>query len=245
MVVRHGNVGGVAHGLLNGSDMVGYEFSSLVADLESLIVVLGAFPRFPVIACRRRHRAPLASEDGSYAQIILEHRKPRGDSLLIIGGDVFDVVRARVTLGVHADLVAKFPAKHLIDRHAISFAGQIPQRVLNRVDAAPPTVIRAMDLDLAEDLVNVAGILAEHSGLMRQHVVRLGAVPNRLAVTRNSLIGIDSDDDRAARCPSRAGSRRRQRSPAAASARPTPARLASRPSQNGDAHVSDFQVRRN
>jgi hypothetical protein len=55
-----------------------------------------------------------------------------------------------------------------------------------------------MDLQLAEDLVNVAGILADHSGLMRQHVVRLGAVANRLAVTRNSLIGIDSDDDRAA-----------------------------------------------
>ena len=213
MVVTHGNVGGVAHGLLNRSDVVGYEFTSLVADLQSLIVVLGAFPRFPVIACRRKHRALLASEDGSYAQVHFEHRKPRGDSLLIIGGDVCDGVRARVTLGVHADLVAKFPAKHLIDRHAISFAGQIPQRVLNRVDAAPPAVIRAMDLDLAEDLVNVAGILAEHSGLMRQHVVRLGAVPNRLAVTRNSLIGIDSDDDRAARCRSRAGSRRRQRCP--------------------------------
>ena len=96
-----------------------------------------------------------------------------------------------------------------------------------------------MDLDFAEDLVNVAGIFAEHSGLMRQHVIRLGAVANRLAVTRNSLIGIDSDDDRAARCRSRTGSRGRQRCRgAAASAAP----LASRPSQNGDAHVRDFQV---
>src|SRR6516165_1208212 len=101
-----------------------------------------------------------------------------------------------------------------------------------------------MDLDLAEDLVNVAGILAEHSGLMRQHVVRLGAVPDRLAVTRNSLIGIDPDDDRAARCRSRSGSRRRDWSPRATALVP-PAWLASRPSQNGDAHVSDLQIRRN
>src|SRR5436305_2333853 len=100
-----------------------------------------------------------------------------------------------------------------------------------------------MPLDLTEDLVNVAGVLAEQSGLMHQHVVRLGAVPNRLAVTGDSLIGIDSDDDRAARCRSRAGSRRRQRCPAA-SAHATLAPLASRPSQNSDSHVRNLQIRR-
>ena len=33
MVVTHGSVPGVAHGFLNRSDVVGYEFTSLVADL--------------------------------------------------------------------------------------------------------------------------------------------------------------------------------------------------------------------
>src|SRR5271155_976876 len=96
---------------------------------------------------------------------------------------------------------------------------------------------------------------------MQQNVVRLGAVPDRLAVTRNSLIGIDPDDDRAARGRSRAGSRRRHLSPggaatagaahaagaarAARAAIALPDCLASWPSQNGDAHVSDLQVRRN
>src|SRR6185312_1111652 len=187
MVVTHGNVGGVAHSLLNRSDIVCHELTSLVADFESLIVILGALPRFAVVAFRSKHRATLASEDGSYGQVHFEHRKSRGDSLPIIGGDVCDGIRAWVTLAVHTNLVAKFPAKHLIDRHTISFAGQIPQRVLNRVDAAPLAVIPAMHLDLAEDLVHVAGILAEQSGLMHQHVVRLGTVPNRLPVTRNSL----------------------------------------------------------
>src|ERR1700677_1135826 len=96
---------------------------------------------------------------------------------------------------------------------------------------------------------------------MHQDVVRLGTVPDRLAVTRDSLIGIDPDDDRAARGRSRSGSRRRYRSPggaatagaahAARAARAAGAAialtdcLASWPSQNGDAHVRDLQVRRN
>src|SRR5271163_1793594 len=100
---------------------------------------------------------------------------------------------------------------------------------------------------------------------MHQNVVRLGTIPDRLAVARNSLIGIDSDDDRAARGRSRSGSRRRHRSPggaatahgaagtahAAGATRAARAAialldwLASRPSQNGDAHVRDLQVRRN
>src|ERR1700744_6275540 len=92
---------------------------------------------------------------------------------------------------------------------------------------------------------------------MHQDVVWLGAVPDRLAVTRNTLIGIDADDDGAARGCSRSGSRRRHRSPGRTAVTPAgaPARaaraaialldwLASRPSQNGDAHVGDFQVRR-
>src|SRR5277367_3260096 len=96
---------------------------------------------------------------------------------------------------------------------------------------------------------------------MHQNVVRLGAVPDRLPVTRNSLIGIDADDDRAAGGRARSGSRRRHLSSrwaatagathAAGAARAARAaialldRLASRPSQNGDAHVRDLQVRRN
>src|SRR5258708_18097076 len=98
---------------------------------------------------------------------------------------------------------------------------------------------------------------------MHQNVVRLGTVPDRLAVTRDSLIGIDSNDDRAARGRSRSGSRRGNRSPGTAATHgPVEAHaagatraaraaialldwLASRPSQNGDAHVREFQVRRN
>jgi hypothetical protein len=57
---------------------------------------------------------------------------------------------------------------------------------------------------------------------MHQNVVRLGAVPDRLAVTRNSLIGIDPDDDRAARGRSRSGSRRRHLSSGGGPPRPGP-----------------------
>src|SRR6185312_16064797 len=52
---------------------------------------------------------------------------------------------------VNPDLVPPPASQHLINRHAIHFARDIPQRHFDRADAAPLTGIAAELLDLLED----------------------------------------------------------------------------------------------
>ena len=68
-------------------------------------------------------------------------------------------------VGVAADVVAKLSAKHLIHGHAISLASEVPQRHLNTAHAAGLTRIAAELFDLAENIVDVAGVLAQEAAL--------------------------------------------------------------------------------
>ena len=97
-----------------------------------------------------------------------------------------------VRIAVHADLVAESAAKHLIDGHAVRFAGQIPQRDLDPAHAAPLTGMAAELLDAAKQLVDVAGVLAQQPafGDLRVDLVRAVAY---FAKANQSLVGIHFD----------------------------------------------------
>ena len=97
-----------------------------------------------------------------------------------------------------------------MDRHAIGLTGDIPARLFHGGHAAPLPGLPAKLFDLAEDLLNVARILAEDPALQHQSVWGHAAVIH-LAVTRDPLIGIDSDEDLAAQHTAPAGRRRRGR----------------------------------
>ena len=97
------------------------------------------------------------------AEIHLQEGKALlGHALLQTVGENFRVVRFRGVC-VAADLVAEFSAKHLIRRHVIDFAGDIPQRHLHAADTAALSRMSAELFDFAEDLVDIAGIFVRGS----------------------------------------------------------------------------------
>ena len=73
-----------------------------------------------------------------------------------------------------------------------SLAGQIHQRHLDAAHAAGLPRVAAELLDLAEDLVDVAGVLAEDAALEHQRVGLAGAVAH-FAVADQALVGVDAD----------------------------------------------------
>ena len=98
-------------------------------------------------------------------------------------------------VAIAADLVAELAAEHLVDRHAVGFARQVPERHLDAADAAGLPRVAAELFDLAEDLVDVAGILAQDAALQDQRVVLAGAVAH-FAEAVDALVGVDADDRR-------------------------------------------------
>src|SRR5262249_40482554 len=100
------------------------------------------------------------------------------------------IVRLR-GIGVAADLVAKLTAERLGNRHAIRFARQVPQRHLNRTDAAGLPAVAAELFDLTENFIDVAGILAQDAALEEQRIGFAGAVAH-LAQAVDTLVGVDT-----------------------------------------------------
>jgi hypothetical protein len=74
-------------------------------------------------------------------------------------------------VGVAADAVAKFAAEHLVYRHVISLARQIPQRHFQGAHASALARRTAELLDLAEDFINVARVLAQNAALQFERIV--------------------------------------------------------------------------
>ena len=105
---------------------------------------------------------------------------------------------ARVGVAIDAHLVAEAAAEHLVDRHAIGLAGEVPERDLDRGHAATLPAMPAELLDAAEQAVDVAGVLAEQPALEHQRVGGAGAVPH-LAEPHDALVGVDLEQRRGER----------------------------------------------
>ena len=95
-------------------------------------------------------------------------------------------------VGVAADLVAELAAEHLPHRYSVGLPGQVPQRHLDAAHASALPSVEAELFDLAENLVHVAGVLAEQAALQHQRVGLAGAVAH-LAQPVDALVGVDAE----------------------------------------------------
>ena len=96
----------------------------------------------------------------------------------------FAVGRSR-RVGIEPDAIAELAAEHLPARHAPGLAGQVHHGHLDAAHAAGLPRVAAELLDLAEDLVDVAGVLAEDAALEHQRVGLARAVAH-LAPSRQA-----------------------------------------------------------
>ena len=103
-------------------------------------------------------------------------------------------------VAVAADAVAVLAAQHLVDRHVVGLARQIPERLFDRHHAAGLAADAAELLDLLENLLDIAGILPKNAALEEQSIGLAGAVPD-FAVARDALVGVDADDGARERSP--------------------------------------------
>ncbi len=95
-------------------------------------------------------------------------------------------------VGVDPDAIAEFSAHHLVHRHVVGFARQVPQRHLDPAHAAGLPRVKTELLDLPENLVDVAGILAQDAALEHQRVI-LGSTVAHFTQSVNALVGIDAN----------------------------------------------------
>ena len=95
-----------------------------------------------------------------------------------------------VGIAVDPHLVAELAAQHLIDRHAVSLARQIPQRHLNPRHAATLPPMAAKLLDAAEQPVDVTGVFAQQPAFQHQRKGGACAVAH-LSQPDQTLIGVD------------------------------------------------------
>ena len=148
-------------------------------------------------AGRRDHRARDIG-DLHQPEIHLEEGEAEVHALLEALAGLGAARHRRVGVAIDAHLVAELAAEHLVDRHAVGLAGEIPQRDLDRRDAAALPAVAAELLDAAEQAVDVAGVLAEQPALQHQRVGGAGAVAH-LAEPDDALVGVDLEQRRGER----------------------------------------------
>ena len=94
------------------------------------------------------------------------------------------------TAVINAHLIAHFAAQQFVDRHASSFARDVPQRKLNGADRRPPRLKAAEAANFEHDPFHIGGVFAQDVVLVKQDVrleVRLAVL--NLAVAVNAFIG--------------------------------------------------------
>ncbi len=101
-------------------------------------------------------------------------------------------VRFGMRVAVDEDLVAELTARKHVGGHPIGPSCKIHQGHLNGTYAPRLTRMVAKLLDLAKDLVHVAGVLPKNAALEHQCIGATSAI-SHLTVTRDTLIGIDPD----------------------------------------------------
>ena len=127
------------------------------------------------------------------AEVHLEEGKTHLHALLQrLAHGLTGVLAAHVGIAIDADLVAELAAQHLVDGHAIGFARDIPEGQLDATDAAGLASMMAELLDAAEDLVDVAGVLAQDAALEHQGIALAAAIAH-LAIAHQALVGVDLD----------------------------------------------------
>jgi hypothetical protein len=124
------------------------------------------------------------------------HLQP-GEAHLFLAGfqtrGVFLDVFGFLGVGIDTDLVTKFAAQHLVDGHAIHFAGDIPERFFHGDHATGLPRVTAELLDLLKDVSDAERVLAYHAALQKKRVCGAGTVAN-LAEPVDALVGIEPDD---------------------------------------------------
>src|SRR5437899_658572 len=97
-------------------------------------------------------------------------------------------------VGIDTNLVAKLAAAYQrVHGSVVDFAGDIPERHFDGADSAALARVSAKLLHLAENLVELEGILAQYPALEKQRIRRAGTVAD-FAQSVDSLIGIDAND---------------------------------------------------
>ena len=97
--------------------------------------------------------------------------------------------------GLSGALAKRFPSDKcqylaVCDSDTVGLTGQVPQCDLHTADAAALTGVAAKLLDLAEDLVHIAGVLADDTALEHQSI-GLGSGVTDFAVAFDALVGHD------------------------------------------------------
>ena len=125
----------------------------------------------------------------------------KGVALLhAIGKSFAHIASAALGIGVAVDPdpVTVFAAEELPHGHAPRLPRQVPQRHFDPAHAARLTGITAKLFDPAEDLFHVAGIFAKNTAFEHGGIGPAGGITH-LAVTDQTLIGIDLDEGTALR----------------------------------------------
>ena len=81
----------------------------------------------------------------------------------------------RIGIAIDQRFIAELTARQLISRHTVGFARQIKERHFDAANAAALPRMKAELLDLAEDLVDIARILAQQARLEHERISWAGA----------------------------------------------------------------------
>ena len=124
------------------------------------------------------------------------HLQP-GEAHLFLAGlqalGEYQRVRRLFGVGVDADPVAELAAQHLVDGHAVDFAGDVPEGLFHRHHAARLPRVKAELFDLLEEVSDVERILAQHAALQKQRIGGAGAVAD-FAQSVDALVGVEAND---------------------------------------------------
>src|SRR4029079_9537639 len=126
------------------------------------------------------------------AEVLLEERETAVHARLQPQALLLRVLGLR-GVGVETHAIAEPAAQHLPARHAPGLAGEVHHRHLDSAHAAALPRVPAELLDLPEDLVDVARVLAEEPALEHQRV-RLARAVAYFAPADETLVGLDADD---------------------------------------------------
>ena len=91
---------------------------------------------------------------------------------------------------VHPDAVPEFTSQHLIHRYPICFSRQVPEGKLYAAYSAALSGRASELFNPAEQLINIAGILAYKTAFKCQHIIAGPAVPD-FSIAHQSLVCIN------------------------------------------------------
>src|SRR5260370_10514062 len=148
--------------------------------------------QFPLIHTGRLHHCAGNAIEDVDTQV---HFHPGKAHLLALFGAsaIFLGVHRLLCVGVDADGVAPFAAKHLVDGYVVYLASDVPERHLYCADAAGLAPAAAELRDLLKQVVDAQRILADDATLEHHGILRAGDVAH-FAQTIDAVVGVDADE---------------------------------------------------